>query len=180
MQGRIRLHVVASNPFAKAAIERASEGYFQIASDYAPGVVQVLYDDPLLYALERLEALPEAQLPSTAVSTSATHPVYLDCLASYGPSGVFLATDETAALRAIQAAHLGITSYRMTSGLSPNQLRVVRLLLRGWRTDEIAAQLGITTKTVNSHISNVLGQLGYKDRAQLVAKVLGSYPRRDG
>jgi DNA-binding NarL/FixJ family response regulator len=64
----------------------------------------------------------------------------------------------------------------MTSGLTRSELRIVRLLLQGYETREIARRADASEKTVNAHISNVLGKLGYRDRAQLIAKVLGYCP----
>ncbi|MBS3933999.1 MAG: helix-turn-helix transcriptional regulator [Truepera sp.] len=48
--------------------------------------------------------------------------------------------------------------------------------MQGHETREIARRAGATEKTVNAHISNVLVKLGYKNRAQLVARVLGYGP----
>lgn len=72
------------------------------------------------------------------------------------------------------AAALGMVSYQSASGLTPTELCIVRLLLQGHETREIAQRVHTIKKTVNAHLSNVLGKLGYKNRAQLVARVLGS------
>lgn len=85
-------------------------------------------------------------------------------------------TDAERAVAALYAAATGTASTTITSGLTPTELRVVRLLLQGFGTREIARKVSASEKTVNAHISNVLGKLGYRDRAQLVAKVLGYCP----
>lgn len=132
-----------------------------------------MVDSPPGWAITALEALPKCERHFAAVSTQLKHPVYCDCLMSYQLSGVFFHTDAARGIAALYAAAAGVTSTTMTSGLTPTELRIIRLLLQGHGTREIARRVHATKKTVNDHISHVLGKLGYKDRAQLVARVLG-------
>jgi DNA-binding NarL/FixJ family response regulator len=53
------------------------------------------------------------------------------------------------------------------SPLSERELDVVRYLARGATNREIARALVISEGTVKSHISNVLGRLGLRDRTQI-------------
>lgn len=107
--------------------------------------------------------------------TQATHPVYLDCIASYHVAGVVTSTDEPAILSGVYAAASAQKTYQWKSGLTYMELRVTRSLLQGLDTRTVARQLSISAKTVNAHVSNVLGKLGYESRAQLVAHLLGSF-----
>lgn len=102
-----------------------------------------------------------------------------------GASGYVLKdadTDEVAA--AVRAAHRGelqldagvarrlMTSLRATPGaevtatLTSRELDVLRLVGAGNANKEIAAQLGISERTVRTHVSNILGKLGLTSRTQ--------------
>jgi DNA-binding NarL/FixJ family response regulator len=173
----VTLLVRASHESIREVVKYAvTQAGFRVADEYRPEVVQVLLDNPLLWAFEVLERIPKERLVYTVVSTVGSHPVYLDCLASYKPSGVFISTDGRSALAAIYAASVGSTSYQMASGLTKTELRIVRLLLKGRDPEAIACHAHIKRDTVNTHISNILSKLGYGDRTQLVAKVLGYCP----
>lgn len=146
---------------------------FGLIDKYEPGAVHLVVDNPLLWAFEALEKTPNERLSHTVVSTTGSHPVYLDCIASYGPSGIFCATDERSGLAAIYAASTAVKSYQMASGLTKTELKLVCFLLMGFDTSTIADHTCVRKETVNTHFSNILGKLGYKDRTQLVTKILG-------
>lgn len=173
----VSLLIRASHPCLQEIVgQLLTQAGYHLAKLSQAATVHEVIDQPPRWAFEALKALPRATRRRTVVSTAATHPVYLDCLALYRVSGVFVAMDEAAANAAIHAASLGMVSYRPTSGLTPTELRIVRLLLQGHETREIARRVRVTEKTVNTHISNALGKLGYKNRVQLVARVLGYGP----
>ncbi|MEO0344995.1 MAG: response regulator transcription factor [Pseudomonadota bacterium] len=50
--------------------------------------------------------------------------------------------------------------------LSHREMTVLRCIAEGLSNDQIGARLGISTKTVKSHVSNVLGKLYLNDRTQ--------------
>jgi DNA-binding NarL/FixJ family response regulator len=60
-------------------------------------------------------------------------------------------------------------------GLSPRELEVARLVTTGKTNREIAAELFLSEKTVESHLSNVLTKLGVSSRAG-VAGILARHP----
>ena len=53
--------------------------------------------------------------------------------------------------------------------LTPRELEVLTLLADGLTQTEIAARLEISSKTVATHIEQILGKLGVRSRAQAVA-----------
>jgi DNA-binding NarL/FixJ family response regulator len=55
------------------------------------------------------------------------------------------------------------------SQLSPREVAVLRLVVKGRRNKEIAAELDITESTVKVHVSSILFKLGVSDRAEAVA-----------
>lgn len=59
--------------------------------------------------------------------------------------------------------------------LSDREVEIVRLLARGATNREIAAALFLAEGTVKNHLTNILGKLGARDRAQaaLIARDLG-------
>jgi DNA-binding CsgD family transcriptional regulator len=66
--------------------------------------------------------------------------------------------------------------------LSERELDVLALLSEGRRNADIAEQLSLSTRTVDHHVSAILGKLGAKSRAEASrhAARLGIVPRQDG
>lgn len=67
--------------------------------------------------------------------------------------------------------HLPARAPRQLSlrGLTPREHEVAALVARGWRNQEIAAQLGISLATVKDHVHRVLARTGLRSRAGLAA-----------
>jgi two-component system, NarL family, response regulator LiaR len=63
--------------------------------------------------------------------------------------------------------------------LTPRETEVLALIARGQPNKVIARELGVSEKTVKTHVSNVLGKLGVSDRTQaaLYAVREGLVPR---
>ena len=63
--------------------------------------------------------------------------------------------------------------------LTPRETEVLALVARGQPNKVIARELGVSEKTVKTHVSNVLGKLGVTDRTQaaLYAVREGLVPR---
>jgi DNA-binding NarL/FixJ family response regulator len=57
----------------------------------------------------------------------------------------------------------------MTDLFSPRDLRLMVLLARGHTTDRAARELCLSRHTVGEEISALLGRLGCRNRAELVA-----------
>jgi len=55
-----------------------------------------------------------------------------------------------------------------TSRLSPREREIVQLLAEGKTTKEVAALLGISTKTAETHRANVMRRLGFRSVVELV------------
>ena len=49
--------------------------------------------------------------------------------------------------------------------LSPRELEVLRAAATGRTNKEIGARLGLSTRTVDRHVSNILSKLGVPSRA---------------
>ena len=57
----------------------------------------------------------------------------------------------------------------VASGLTRREREVLRLLVEGLRSEEIARRLYISRKTVGTHIENILRKLGVRSQAQAIA-----------
>ncbi len=170
---KVGTKIAASHPAYERLIEDALRRA-KLLDDDGPTtyLAHVLLDFPLTWALARLEGLDSVLRARTLVATQATHPVYLDCLASYHVSGVVASTDEPALLSGVYAAATAQRTYQWKSGLTYMELRVTRALLRGLDTKSLAHSLSISTKTVNAHVSNVLCKTAAESRSQLLAQLL--------
>jgi DNA-binding CsgD family transcriptional regulator len=74
----------------------------------------------------------------------------------------------------VRACHrvIGFWGEIMAQRLTGRECQVLRLMLRGMANKEIAVELCITVKTVEYHITNVLGKLGAANRTQAVLAAL--------
>jgi non-specific serine/threonine protein kinase len=61
---------------------------------------------------------------------------------------------------------------RDAQGLSRREREVLRLVAEGRTNQEIADRLGLSTRTVTTHVSNILGKLGLASRTAAVAYVV--------
>jgi DNA-binding CsgD family transcriptional regulator len=58
------------------------------------------------------------------------------------------------------------------SALTPREREIVRLLVLGCETREMAAELRVSAETIRTHVRNAMAKTGARTRAQLVAVVL--------
>ena len=56
----------------------------------------------------------------------------------------------------------------MLTSLTQRELQILRLIARGLSNEEIGAQLFISTATVKTHVTKILGKLNLRDRTQAV------------
>ncbi len=174
-KNKVGTRIDASHPMYERLVEDALR-HAQLLDDDGPVpyLAHVILDFPLTWALSRLERLDSVMRARTLVATQATHPIYLDCVASYHVSGVVNSTDEPALLSGVYAAATAQRTYHWRSGLTYMELRVTRALLRGLDTKALATLLSISSKTVNAHVSNILCKTGAESRAQYIAQLIAT------
>jgi DNA-binding NarL/FixJ family response regulator len=83
-------------------------------------------------------------------------------LVATGDSLLFPAT-----IRNLAGRH-GRRAHRLPAALTEREAEVLRLMATGLSNAEIAGRLFVSAETVKTHVSNVLGKLGARDRTQAV------------
>lgn len=176
------LRVVAEAADGAAAVEQA------LAQEVALAILDVA-----MPAMSGLEAAREisARLPGTRTLMLSMHDdeEYLFGALAAGASGYVLKTSVDrdlvgacraalrgepflypSGVRAIVREHLERArrgEAARTDPLTPREREIVALIAQARTNDEIAAELGISPKTVGRHRANVLDKLGMHDRVQL-------------
>jgi DNA-binding NarL/FixJ family response regulator len=77
-------------------------------------------------------------------------------------------------VRSLMRAWLDDTAESATGALSPREEEVVKLVAEAHTTEQIAALLHISPRTVERHRENVLAKLGMRDRVELTRYAIRS------
>ena len=56
---------------------------------------------------------------------------------------------------------------RVRDRLTPKELRIVALIVQGYKNKDIAAQLGTTEQVIKNYLRNVYDKIGVSDRLEL-------------
>jgi DNA-binding NarL/FixJ family response regulator len=73
---------------------------------------------------------------------------------------------------AVARAAAGIRPEAGRGGLTSREMGVLQLLARGRRNQEIAAELVISLRTVERHLTNIYTKIGARNRAEATAYAL--------
>jgi DNA-binding CsgD family transcriptional regulator len=122
-----------------------------------------------LASVARARAGGEGQPPRMRMRTDAG--VWLLAHAS-----VLRGTDEHVALviepaKASEIAPLIIEAY----GLTPRELEVTRMIARGLKTSEMAAELFLSAHTIRDHVKAIFEKVGVSSRGELVATIFADH-----
>jgi DNA-binding NarL/FixJ family response regulator len=120
-------------------------------------------------------------LPAIVVATSYDYPQYVEAALRLGAVGYVLKTapvDDL--LDAIRRAAAGKLSFDVRPGpgaahFSPREREVIAAVVEGLSNDEIASRLGISPRTVESHLRRLFERHGAASRTELATRAL-----RDG
>lgn len=186
----IRVAVVDDHPLVRegtaAIVDRADDmeiagvaGSLDELRPMLDGTVDVLLLDLRLGQESGFDLLraADAPMPSVVVLTSYDYPQYADAALRLGAAGFVVKTAPTAELLdAIRRAASGGMAFGVRPGggvtLSERELEVVRLVVEGASNDEIGARLGISSRTVESHLRRLFERLGVASRTELAARAL--------
>jgi DNA-binding NarL/FixJ family response regulator len=118
-------------------------------------------------------------LPAVIVLTAYDYPQYAEAALRLGAAGFVLKTaplaDLVDAIRRVAAGGLAFSirpSGEARARLTPREHAVVRLVTEGRTNDEIGAELGIGSKTVETHLSRLFERFGVASRAELAARAV--------
>jgi DNA-binding NarL/FixJ family response regulator len=118
------------------------------------------------------------ELPAIIVLTAYDYPQYVDAALQLGAAGFVLKTAPLAELLdAIRRVAAGGLAFSIRPGpptvrLTRRELDVVRLVAEGRSNDEIGTELGIGTKTVETHLARLFERTGAASRTELATRAL--------
>lgn len=187
----IRVAVVDDHPLVRegtaAIVARAEDmeiaGVAGSLDELRPmlyGTVDVLLLDLRLgqdSGFDLLRTQTDAPMPAVVVLTSYDYPQYADAALRLGAAGFVVKTAPTAELLdAIRRAAGGGLAFGVRPGngvaLSGREREVVRLVVHGASNDEIGTRLGISSRTVESHLRRLFERLGVASRTELAARAI--------
>lgn len=129
--------------------------------------------------LELVRDLSASDGPAIVILTSFDYPQFVDAALRLGASGYVLKTDPfSKVVDAIRQAYAGGMAYSVRPSparlrpLSRREAGVVALVVEGWSNDEIAARLGISAKTVESHLTRLFERVQVASRTELATRAI--------
>ena len=119
----------------------------------------------------------DGPMPAVVVVTSYDYPQYADAAMRLGAAGFVVKTAPTAELLdAIRRAAAGGLAFGVRPGggvsLSPRERDVVQLVVDGASNDEIGARLGISSRTVESHLRRLFERHDVASRTELASRAI--------
>jgi DNA-binding NarL/FixJ family response regulator len=117
------------------------------------------------------------RMPAVVVVTSYDYPQYADAALRLGAAGFVVKTAPTAELLdAIRGAASGGLHFGVRPGngvaLSERERDVLRRVVEGASNDEIGARLGISSRTVESHLRRLFERHDVASRTELAARAI--------
>jgi DNA-binding NarL/FixJ family response regulator len=187
-------HIIESDP-ELAVVGEAEDGaeVLELAARIRPSVVLMDIRMPRLNGLEATRSLlrGNASAPRVVILTTFDPDQYVFEALRAGATGFLLKTAPADQL--IAAIHLAAKGEAMLSpsitrrliadyarrpahsarpaslaDLTPRELEILRMVVRGMSNGEIATELVIAPATVKSHVASLLQKLDLRDRVQLV------------
>jgi DNA-binding NarL/FixJ family response regulator len=144
-----------------------------------PTPPDVMLLDVKLGAESGLDLLPKVRGSDTAIVVLTAHDYgpYLSAAHRLGAAGFVVKSAPFAtlldAIRRVAAGGLAFDRRPQADvSLTPRERSVVTHLLDGRSNDEIASALGITTRTVEAHLTRLFERLGIGSRTELATRAL--------
>jgi DNA-binding NarL/FixJ family response regulator len=117
--------------------------------------------------------------PAVVILTSFNYPQFVDAAFNNGAAGYVLKTDPFVDLvHAIRQVAAGGVAYSLRPSasrerlLSLREVDVVSRVVEGRSNDEIAGELGISVKTVESHLTRIYDRAQVASRTELATRVI--------
>lgn len=159
-----------------------------LAAELRPDIVLLDLNLPVLNGIEVTKQLCAAPFaPRILILSAYDDEDYVMAALSAGASGYLLKTaharEVVAAIHAVARGEVvldGSVANRVlararqetpiTGLLTGREVDVLRLVARGARTKEIAANLSVSTRTVEAHLTSVFNKLGVSSRTEAVLR----------
>lgn len=163
-----------------------------LMSELQPDVILLDLNMPVLGGLETMKRMKERgiKIPVIILTTYNEDELMVDSLA-YGANGYLLKdTSRDHLIRTIDSALRGDTllqpeimervfrtrivtdaapARRDPLQLTDKEVHILRAVANGFRSKEIAGDIGISERTVKAHLTNIYNKLGVDSRSQAVA-----------
>jgi two-component system, NarL family, nitrate/nitrite response regulator NarL len=116
--------------------------------------------------------------PRIIIWTAYDYPEYVAYARRAGAAGFVVKTAPVAelveAIRTVAAGgtHFGTRADPGTRHITPRELEVLRLLVDGRSNDQIGTELGITTRTVEAHLTRLYERSDAQSRTELATRAL--------
>jgi DNA-binding CsgD family transcriptional regulator len=166
--------IAATIDVAQPAFARIIDGVLPELDPSSSYIANILIDTPTGYAIQRLSGYAIAIRSRTVVLTHNASPIYNDALAAFHIAAIITTFETPDILSGVYAAATQKRTTEWQTGFSYMELRVLQVLLTGATTAQVAKKLGISHKTVNAHVSNMLGKTRFENRARLITAALGA------
>ncbi len=153
----ITLDLTMPGPSGVASVERLREA--------APGariIVLTMHDDPA-YVRSAM-----AMGASGYVHKSAADTELISAIRAVARGRAFIDVGDAATLESILSPRTRATAKSPVDSLSDREREVLRQVARGYTNQQIADEIGLSVKTVESYRSRLMKKLGLKERADLV------------
>ena len=160
-----RLAAVFNSPWLAAEASRAAGTICQAEGDLQKAVSNLR---DALADWQRLEAPYEAARTRAALAKALVLMGDTETAETHLHSARRTFRDLGAAALARLAGDVEIDS-TASSGLTPREIEILRLIARGMTNRAIATNLTISEKTVANHVGNILGKLGLSSRSAATA-----------
>ena len=179
--------ILEADPAISVVGEAADGGEaVALARDLAPEVVLLDMAMPVLNGIEatrRIRALEPA--PAVLLLSAYDEADYAQAALSAGASGYLLKTaraaDVVAAIHSVAQGEvvlhpsvarrlLGRQTREEANGLSAREMQVLHFAARGIRNRDIAEQLGVSTRTVEGHLTSIFNKLGVSSRTEAIVQ----------
>lgn len=124
------------------------------------------------------DAAPAATGPRIVLWTAYDYPQYAAFARRAGAAGFVVKTAPVAELvAAIRTVAAGGTQFGTHTDLgvtpiTPRELEVLRLVADGMSNDRVGMELGITTRTVEAHLTRLYERCGAQSRTELATRAL--------
>ncbi len=97
------------------------------------------------------------------VYRNVTGPALLDCVHKVAAGETFIQPQTLAP----EEAENDMVGARVRDRLTPKELRIVALIVQGYKNKDIATELGTTEQVIKNYLRNIYDKIGVSDRLEL-------------